>query len=223
MKNYKRWFLAFVLVTVGWFSSMGCVTKALWRDSDTKVYNETIIAFYTNPVKNEIIFIGKKYHYIFDKGTSTFHEVLKARELLGLNQKHLSIITSIDRKDVSLIIAGIEIGFKKNLLNKEQLSWLESHDFIEYNYYNGKKELLFRKAFSLHGKRYKADSKVNAKVIKLNYPIELEIAEPLKNTLYKILMTPLSITADAGLAIAGAVIIPIIWIAEPRSRPKILR
>ena len=64
---------------------------------------------------------------------------------------------------------------------------------------------------------------MNAKVIKLNYPISLEIAEPSNNTLYKILMTPLSITADAGLAIAGAVIIPIIWIAEPRSRPKILR
>ena len=213
MKNYKHLFQGFVLITIVWFSSMGCVTKSLWRDTDVKVYNETIIAFYSNPIQNEIIFIGKKYHYILNRGTTTFYEVLKAREFLGLNQKNLYINTFIDRRDMSIIRTRININFRKDLLDKEQLFWLESHNFRIHNYYNGEKAVL-EKSFSLQGKRYQADSKVNAKVIKLNYPIALKISEPTSNTLYKILMTPLSITADAGLVIAGAVVLPIVWITN---------
>jgi hypothetical protein len=219
MKNYKRWFHVFVLITVVWFSSMGCVTKGLWRDTDTKVYNETIIAFYSNPIKNEIIFIGKKYHYIFNEGTIGLQEVLKSKELLALNKSNLQIHTYTEKKDSSVVHTGLGIHFEEKGLNLEQKNWLINHGFNLYNNYVPMRT----KHFSLKGKRYQANNQVNIKALKLKESINIQVSVHYSNTLYKVLMTPLTVTADAGLALAGAVIIPIMWIAEPRSRPKILR
>jgi len=210
MKNYKYWFQLFTLVTVIWFSSMGCVTKNLWKNTNSKPYAETIIAFYSHPQKNEIIFIGQKYHYIFNQGTSELNEVLKVRELLGLNQKNLSINTYTDADNGSTIHTDIRITFEEQSLNKQQRLWLTSHNFL----HPALRVPVITKSFSLTGKRYKANSKVNNHAIKLQLPIKLQVYEHSSNTLYKILMTPLTVTADAGLALAGAIIFPIMLIAE---------
>jgi len=210
MKNYKRWFQLFTLVTVLWFSSMGCVTKDLWRSGNSKPYDETIISFYSHPQKNEIIFIGQKYHYIFTQGTAELNEILKAREFLGLNQKNLNITAQTNKNDGSRIQTFIRINFNTNQLNKEELTWLKSHNFLR----QVANVPIITKAFSLEGKRYKANSQVNSHAIKLQLPIRIQIYEHSNNTLYKILMTPLTVTADAGLALAGAIILPIMFIAN---------
>jgi len=210
MKNYKHWFQLFTLITVIWFSSMGCVTKDLWRSTNSKPYDETIISFYSQAQKNEIIFIGQKYHYIFNQGTSELNKVLKVRELLGLNQKNLSINTYTDADDSSIIHTDIKIHFEEQSLNKQQYLWLTSHRFL----HPAPRVPVITKSFSLTGKRYKANTKVNNHAIKLQLPIKLQVYEHSNNTLYKILMTPLTVTADAGLALAGAIILPIMLIAE---------
>jgi len=204
----KKLFLATLAVTIVLFSTLGCVTKDLWRGTDVTPYPETIIAFYSSPTRDEIIFIGQKYHYIFNQGTTELQMVLKAREFLTLNQKNLNIYSYIEEKDASVIHTGIEIRFEKILLSSKQITWLITHGFSQQDAYVP----MFVKSFSLMGKRYRANQKVNSHAIKLKQPIQLQINERSSNTLYKILMTPLTVTADAGLALAGAVVLPIVWI-----------
>lgn len=45
----------------------GCTSK-LWNSRDVKrvSYSETIDAFMMNPQNKSLIFIGEKYHYIFE-------------------------------------------------------------------------------------------------------------------------------------------------------------
>ena len=189
---------------------MGCVTKDLWRGTNSKPYDETIIAFYSQPQKNEIIFIGQKYHYIFNQGTSELNKVLKVRELLGLNQRNLTINTYTDANNGSTIHTDIRMTFKEDSLNKQQYLWLTSHRFLR----PAKNVPIITKSFLLTGERYKSNTEVNSHAIKLQLPINLQVYEHSNNTLYKILMTPLTVTADAGLALAGAIILPIMLIAE---------
>lgn len=206
----KKILIAFMVIVIGLFSSLACVTKDLWRGTDVNPYTETIVSFYSSPSKDEIIFIGQKYHYIFDQGTTELQTVLRAREFLTLNQKNLNIHAYTEKKDGSVIHAGIGIDFEEHLLHPRQKAWLSAHNFLLQNSYVP----MMIKSFPLIGKRYKANQEVNKNAIKLQQPIQLQINEHSSNTLYKILMTPLTVTADAGLALAGAVILPIMWLTK---------
>jgi len=224
----KKLFLSITAVAIVIFLSLGCVTKQLWKDRTRgEPYQERIISFYTNLDKKEIVFIGDKYHYIFTKNTEDFIPLIKNRKLLKLNDKNINIYATTDRQDSRKVQAHIMIHITKSELNTEQIAWLESHGYSLVHvppHYGSKyaqpvKEhpepmvFMYTHEYHLEGTRYIADQKVNTQVIKLKKPIELEVVEfqviNKKSTLYKVAMTPLSVSADAGLIIlgVGAVII----------------
>ena len=222
MKKYRHLIQGVLLFIIIGVSSLGCMTKALWRDNDVNIYDETIIAFYASKNVDEIIFIGKKFHYIFSIGTRELQEVLEAREFLGLNQKNLSITTVIDRKNLSSFHSGIGIEFKEEEITPQQRSWLKLHGFNVEKLGNARQgyRILLVNHFSLKGIRYKADDKINSRVVKLDYPINLEITEPVNNKVYKVLATPVALVTDAGLLVLKAIFYyPIIWTMKP-SREK---
>jgi len=207
----KKLFITVLIIGLGIFISMGCVTKNLWKETDVKPYYDTIISFYANPKENKIIFIGTKYHYIFDEGTTPLEEVLKAKDFLALNKSNLQIYTyTPPQKDTSIIHTELGIHFEEHLLNAQQKNWLSNHNFQLQKQYVPMRI----KSFELKGKRYKANSQVNAKALKLKEPISIQVNVHTSDTLYKVLMTPLTVTADAGLALAGAIIFPIVWITK---------
>jgi hypothetical protein len=211
----KKIFLTITIFALFIFLSIGCVTKNVWRDEViSEPYSETIFSFYTNDKKDKIVFIGDKFHYIFDKNTEDFSKVLEAKELLKLSNDKLSIYSYIDRKDQRVIYTTVAIRFKKDELNSEQLSWIDSN--IKDNYVkpplgisgvHPKKSLESQNYFfRLVGKRYLAKRELNHRVAKLRLPLQLTITDfkrENKISLYKIAMTPLSLTADAGLIIVG--------------------
>jgi hypothetical protein len=222
MKNIKVWFSGFVLVTIVWFSSMGCVTKQVWKDPvKSTEYNETIISFYTNFQKQEIVFIGEQYHYFFQEKSEKFIELLKAKELLNLSDKNLQIHASTGYRDPSKMDTDIMVHFKKSQLNSKQLQWLEAQGFnlIQADPHFGETTPhiylpneqvpmveFYTFHYNLRGLRYVAKKEVNTQVVKLKKPLMLPVTEfhvEKKSTLYKIAMTPLSITADAGLIVVG--------------------
>ena len=212
VKNYKYWFQAFVLVSVLLFSSMGCVTKNLWRNgSIVEDYNEKIISFYANKASGKLIFIGEKYHYIFSKNSQEFIELLSKKEFLKLKQEDLSVLTSVYLDKDNRVMSYIHVSFDTSLLNKQQLEYLTAQNF---RYRGGEK---YQNTYTLIGKRYQSKETVNNRVLKLTHPMSLKIETFRKEkniSLYKVLMTPLAVTADAGLALAGAVVLPIIWLAK---------
>ena len=206
----KKIFLIIMVIVVGVFLSFGCVTKQVWTDKRKNFpYAETIISFYSNAEKKEVLFIGEKYHYIFNKQTKQFIELLKRKEFLKLTDRELNIYASIAPRDSREISAQIEIQFKENELNKAQKEWLLNKadgdgriDSSPINYFDA----IYSVNYNIRGTRYRAKSEVNAQVVKLQKPIPLTISEyklEKKSTLYKVAMTPLSVTADAALVVVG--------------------
>jgi len=221
MKNYRGWFQAFLLLTVVWFSSFGCVTKQVWSDKrEVKPYIDTIISFYSNVEQQEILFLGEKYHYIFSENTVAFMELLKAKSFLKLSDENIKVYATINRGDNRKVEANIMLYFKESGRTSAQMSWLTKHGFNarnvdryfgkEHRYLaNEKVEMMtvYTRDYSIRGRRYIAEEKVNAEVVRLKKPMQIEIVEfyrsDKKSRLYKVAMTPLSVTADAGLIIVG--------------------
>jgi len=216
----KKLFLSITAVAILIFLSLGCVTKQVWTDKTRgEPYQERIISFYTNLEKKEIVFIGDNYHYIFNKNTEPLITLIKNREFLKLNNKNINIYASIDRQDNRKVQATIMIHIKKSELNNQQVKWLESHKYsfatVSPYYESGytppvkkpPKTLVYTNGYHIEGTRYIADPKVNTQVIKLKKPIVFNVVEyhitDKKSTLYKVAMTPLSVTADAGLVVIG--------------------
>jgi len=233
--NEKRYyFQAFAVIVVIWFSSLGCVTKQVWEDRvHGKPYPELILSFYANKEKKEILFIGEKYHYIFNKNTENFIDLLQAKDLLKLTQKNLSFYAMTGRDDPRVMQSDIHVQFKKSDLNSEQREWLEAHHFreqeipllpppppipkdlneterrVSYPYTRQDINLtdFYMTNYNIGGSRYLATPEVNSKILKLKEPIPVDIMEfeiEKKNILYKIAMTPLTVTADAVLIVVGA-------------------
>ncbi len=79
----KKTFLLITIITITIFSSIGCITKQVWRNNTkSHPYKETIMAFYANPKSSELAFIGEKYHYIFQEKTEAFTKLLNNKEFL---------------------------------------------------------------------------------------------------------------------------------------------
>jgi len=206
----KKLLILISALSIAIFLSFGCVTKNVWKELDRPFpYNETIISFYSNVDKEEVLFIGEKYHYIFNEHTKDFIALLKQKEFLQLIDRKLSIDAHLYPRDNGKISVHIEIEFKKNELNKAQKEW-----FLMYAENNGREysrpiydtEKIYQVYFNIKGTRYHAKAEVNNHVVKLQKPIPLSIVEykkEKKSMLYKVAMTPLSVTADAGLIVVG--------------------
>ena len=204
-----------LFISLSIFLSMGCVTKQVWTDRVSAVpYMERIISFYNNKEEGKIVFIGEKYHYIFDRGAKDFLAFLDAKKDLKLKEESRAIRAVVPKEDSQSIDVTLSFQFKKNNLTKEQEEWLLKNKNIasiggEWIYENTTREIYGYVAnYNLSGIRYRATPQVNNKVVKLKNPINLEVLEfkvkDKKSTLYKVAMTPLSVTADAGLVIVGA-------------------
>ena len=210
----KKIFTTVLLVGLSIFLSMGCITKQVWKDRVSAVpYMERIISFYNNKEEGKIVFIGEKYHYIFDRGAKDFLAFLDAKKYLKLKEESRAIRAIVSKEDSQSIDVRVSFQFKKNNLTKEQEGWLLKNKNIasiggEWIDENSTREIYGYVAnYNLFGRRYRATPQVNSKVIKLKNPIEIEVVEfkvkDKKSTLYKVAMTPLAVTADAGLIIVG--------------------
>ena len=204
-----------LFVSLAIFLSMGCVTKQVWTDRVSAVpYMERIISFYNNKEEGKVVFIGEKYHYIFDRGAKDFLAFLDAKKDLKLKEESRAIRAVVSKEDSQSIDVTLSFQFRKNNLTKEQEEWLLKNKNIasiggEWIDENTTREIYGYVAnYNLSGIRYRATPQVNNKVVKLKNPINLEVLEfkvkDKKSTLYKVAMTPLSVTADAGLVIVGA-------------------
>ncbi|MCK5854702.1 MAG: hypothetical protein KAG56_05735 [Sulfurovaceae bacterium] len=234
----KKIFLFTVIIALTIFSSLGCITKQVWKDREkSNPYSETIVAFYINHPKKEIAFLGEKYHYIFNERTEQFTQLIEQRKFLKLTQKNLQINSSINRTDNRIIRSNITVHLLSSKLTTTQKSWLEAHGFRHNelplsvynnphsnNWQDSKMVNVYSHNYNIRGIRYQVDPKVNERALKLKSPIVLEIHDwkvEKKSNLYKIAMTPLSLTGDAvgGVIMLGAAIVMSpVWLYQAITR-----
>lgn len=173
------------------------------------------MAFYANPKSSELAFIGEQYHYIFKNNTEEFTTLINNKEFLNLKQSYLGIHTFIDRVDNRIVHTSIYVKYPINSANPQQIAWLEKHKFIQHNfpYFESETKVEeYSRHYNIRGTRYLPNLEVNKKVLKLRTPIKLSVEDykiEKKSTLYKIAMTPISLTGDAvgGVLMLGAAIV----------------
>ena len=225
----KKLFLLISLAVVGIFLSFGCMQKApfeitegVWNQDRETVgtsYEDTIVSFYTSKTGQELVFLGQKYHYIFNEGAYEFSELLKSKEMLNLKQKNFEINAELDSEDNRIIKLSISAIIPSIELSDRQKNWLATHKFIpkDKDVYVGqvpdplyasrpvyRNITVYQKSFSMTGTRYIADAKLNDKAIKLKQARRLYVTGYKYqdvSKLKKIAMTPLALVGDTALNI----------------------
>ncbi|MDD4949951.1 hypothetical protein [Sulfuricurvum sp.] len=206
----KKIFLAVFVIALVSFMSMGCMTTRLWQDPIThKPYSEKIDAFLLNPQNGQTVFLGEKYHYIFD-ANAQLDFLLKHREDISLtfNLKNGAFYQT--NEDNATAHFSVSIDTKN--INQELLEWLKiNHISVNSN------TSLSMITINLKGKRYLADPKVNQHAQKFSKSIEIQINDVKKenrSVVIKILATPLAVAADGVMFVAGMTILIPLAIAE---------
>ena len=213
----KKLFFSVITISLFIFLSFGCMTKQVWSDRTlypnyNQSYKEKIVSFYINTDEEKLVFIGEKYHYIFDENIREFIRLLENSKILKLSQENLNISARVDNENIENISANIMVEFKHLTLTKEEMSVLGLHFFEKYS------ENDYFKSYNIRGKRYIANNEINKHVFQLTKAIELDIRAPKeinRSVLKKIAMTPLTLTADAvgGLVLVGAgIVMSPIWL-----------
>ncbi len=225
----KKLFLSITTLAMVIFSSLGCmqrapfeITQGVWSDDKDRVntsYDDLIISFYTNKTGDELVFLGEKYHYIFNQGSKEFAELLKSKDFLNLKQKNFHVEASLDTKDNRVVELKIISFIPNSDISKEQRAWLATHKFIprdKRNYVAQEPDPLYvsrpvynnitvyQKSFFMKGTRYIANAEVNKKAIKLKQSRRLHVIGSIykdKSSLKKIAMTPLALVGDTALNI----------------------
>jgi hypothetical protein len=199
----KKVYLGLLGVVVAIFLSMGCATPALWKDSSSDIdymsYTETIDAFMINPNDKSMIFIGEKYHYIFEPNDQLAY-------LLEHRDSSMEFLIANGSYNISNDIAnvGFQVAIDKTKATKQTMEWLNGQNAHNNTIY-----------ISLYGKRYNADSKINNAVQKSTKPFSITIQSTTKKTniggmIVKVIATPIALAVDGAIIIgAGIALIPI--------------
>ncbi len=184
---FSKLLLRVFLVAALIFTTSCEVTRALWEDN----YKESIRQFLVSKDGRYIVFLGKKYHYIFADQSGVIDELLR------LDQDHVVLIVpeitelAVDGKNNIEGHLGIKT-FDLNLTSEQRI-FLFSLGFKQEKEQG---DLMLK--LPLKGKRYRGIEAVNEYYSVLEEKYEIEIhrqATPLKD-LEKIALTPLTLVAD---------------------------
>lgn len=202
----KTFWVTLVIAAVS-FMSMGCMTSQLWEDKVTYTpYSETIDAFLFNAKNDETIFLGKKYHYIFDANPQ-FGYLLKHRENPAITfnvSQGARFQAENDRLN-----ARFSVTIDSKTIDQELQEWINDNH-VSLN----PKTKVYTIPISLKGKRYFSDRYVNEKAQQLSKEIYITVNEVKKEgspVVVKILGTPIAVAADGVMFVVGmAIFIPVI-------------
>lgn len=203
----KKTFWVTLVIAMVSFMSMGCMTSQLWEDKVTYTpYSETIDAFLLNAKNDETIFLGKKYHYIFDANPQ-FGYLLKHRENPAITF-NVSQGARFQAENDTLN-ARFSVTIDSKTIDQELQEWINDNH-VSLN----PKTKVYTIPISLKGKRYFSDRYVNEKAQQLSKEIYITVNEVKKEgspVVVKILGTPIAVAADGVMFVVGmAIFIPVV-------------
>lgn len=178
----------------------GCTAISLWERNP--IYTDTINRFLVTEDGKKLVFIGEKYHYVFDS-QKTLRQILlwKDRMLLEakLNEKFIV--------DNSNNISGtLQVICKCKNATAIQFSWIENIGFKKVPVSGSQfdeKEILYILDIRLSGVRYLAKDLALDNYAKLNKTYEVYIEEPKSTSgiIGRAMLTPIVVAADGIVTI----------------------
>lgn len=216
MKKVQSLIIIFSLL----FNS-GCITTEMWQKKE--YYEDTIKQYLISEDGNKVIFLGKKYHYIFDDNSGII------RQLLNWNSKQKLVMNIYDFKAVSendvKLSVWISSSFKKEPsskslenLSKDEIAFLTKLGFSDQKWGNNQ---VLGKKLNLSGTRYlpkpDVDYKVGNSSLSKEYKVRVELEnESTLNKSKKIALTPVTVAGDSITIVVGAgVLVVTLAIAIP--------
>lgn len=189
---------------------IGCEQKkfitSLWEQEKQVPYDETIISFMINPENKSLIFIGQKYHYIFNPNEKFSYLYDNKNENITFDSTNGTYETRDDK-----VLANFSAYLYTKNLNQEIIDWALKNG----GEYTNKTKEKIKVRISLNGTRYLANEEVNKVAEKLSTELKIKINDIVPNdlsTASKIALTPLALSGDIVMAPiivfgAGAVIL----------------
>lgn len=190
-----------------------CMTKVIWEEK--KYYDEIIKDFLISDDGAKIIFLGKKYHYIFDDNSGLVKNLLqwKGRSKLEMYAIYFEATSPNDIK-ASLSISNMnqDVLLNQNIsvLSQNEESFLKKLGFVEYKLKQGSR---FENKLNLIGKRYLPNPDISYKIkssLNKEYKIRITVGySDFADKAQRVAMTPIGIVGDTVIltTITGMVII----------------
>lgn len=187
----------------GALALQGCVTTSTTDLYTNLTYTEHLDSIYISADKSKLVFIGKKYHYIFEASPSL---------TLALAASFRKKLTGEFDKFYVEYNEDIGGGYRLYLPHKFA-SKMEEKEALMMGFKKGDGESYFMDG-KISGRRYAANGPVipNATAEKLNknYSIAIEERPSALKTVGRIAATPVTVLADGVLSIgAGIILFPV--------------
>lgn len=180
-----------------------CISKYI--NNKSKGYNETFYYYYISPQKNDLVFTGEKYNYVFkdDGGYIAKLTKKKWKKNFAISSINLSVNKS------NFVTGSITIQTLKPIasLIKNKATVLKKYGFQEN--INGFLSIKIK----LNGIRYlprKNSKKPYKNNLSIPYKTKIKYNLSKGEKLRKALITPIAYTADGAIIIIGGVYIPLI-------------
>ena len=192
------------IVTLGLLLNMTACTSAVWSyNEDTSyTYQDTLIALYATPKGDQVFFLGKQYHYVFQTNGPRLQFLIEQKSTKGLtfDIKNGNYHIKLDHPDK--IQASFAVSIDKSLASDKLIEWAKLHHFNETN-------STYNNAYSLNGTRYMKSQKVNKRAEKLSTPIHINVREHQRglNIVYKLSLTPIAVAGDTLFIAASPIIL----------------
>lgn len=183
-----------------------CITRAVIKDR--KSYKETFYSYYVSQYGGDVIFIGKKYHYVFKDKNNQISEFTKVAWKDKLQMSGIQLFVNSDNEVNGSVY--LESYIKTKNLQEEMVQIFKKYGFEE-----GEKGF-FSKSIALDGIRYRPIANSNQPYkgfFGTEYHTKIKYNLNSKEELRKALITPIAVTADGILIVGGGTIIPLLIIA----------
>jgi hypothetical protein len=201
--NRRTFLLACSIVALGGVAGCGGLTDALFTKAnayDHRDYTETVDYILITTDGKKIIFIGPKYHYIFD-APAHFQEMMASPLHAKMTAQFHGFFVDYNanvRGSITLKIADPD---------QNDLALMKAYEFSGYQ----------DTTIQLQGTRYAADNfKMPSNLQALNRPYEVSVREELPTQSNKplVLLTPLTLAADGVLFLFA---IPLVIMCQGRA------
>jgi hypothetical protein len=188
----------------------GCITSDLQdsiRKGDYRAYTESIDSVLISADGKTLVFLGQKYHYIFD-APDTFSALLDS----PLHERMRAQVGLFSVDEAGVVRGGFDIELKDVSPGEE------TRQAIELGFHSK----TMARRISLKGRRYSADgfdlSKVNQRMLLKTYQVSVREKNPLNGKKALYVLTPITVALDGTLMILSIPLLPIAYLMLRNAR-----
>jgi hypothetical protein len=200
MKNITKLLLIAALLFTN-----SCISRQVKKDPS---YKETFRNYFISKRAQEVVFIGKKYHYVFQDESKQIANLINPEWRDKLQISEIKLRVSKDNE----VYGHVNLKFVQltKEMSKEDELLLKKQQFVKNS------RNIFSKKISLKGVRYKPAigfSNNSGSYFSKKYKSKIFYDVDDLDKVKKVALTPIAFAADGLLILAGGIWVPLLIIA----------